>query len=136
VAVARSPRIRAAVVRSGARQFEKDMILFLKSPGGRKYEVLKEAALSKQLRIGAVEERTSKFARLAKKSLGPKPSPRHQADHIQDLQLGGRNVAENAQWLIDREVASLGASIKHQLKAHGIGTRVKDVILGIAKEMK
>jgi hypothetical protein len=112
------------------------MILFLKFRGGRKYEVLKEAAMAKQLRIGAVEERTSKFARLAKKTLGPKPSPRHQADHIQDLQLGGRNVAENAQWLIDRENASLGSSIKHQLKAHRFGTRVKDVIIGLAKDMK
>lgn len=132
LAVAKSPKVRSAVIRAGARQFEKGMVLVMRSQGGRKYEVLKEAARIKDLRVGAVEQRSGKFARLAKKTLEPKPSPRHQIDHIRDLQLGGRNTADNAQWLIDSENTSLGASIKNQLKKHKLGTRIKDVILDMA----
>jgi hypothetical protein len=56
--------------------------------------------------------------------------PRHDIDHILDLQLGGTHTLDNLQPLLSTVNRSLGSQVAHRIKALPIGTFVKNWTIG------
>lgn len=67
------------------------------------------------------ETRTSSFRRDYIEKYGPVPKGKD-VDHIQELQLGGRNALDNAMPLDKSVNRSVGSQIKHQIKGDAVGT--------------
>jgi hypothetical protein len=67
------------------------------------------------------ESRTSSFRRDYIAKFGPIGKGKD-VDHIQELQLGGKNALDNAMPLDKSVNRSVGSQIKHQIKSDDIGT--------------
>ena len=101
-----------------------------KSQAVQKVEKLDAAAKKGDLKVVKNPERTSTSAGQRYRKAGNDVPTGNDVDHVQDLQLGGKDSLDNMAPLDSSVNRSLGAQIQHQIKDAPAGAKVCSVEIG------